>query len=297
LFVALALALTGCSTQQVGNAVMTGAAVIAPVVRPFTMSEEAREREKRDRELERAEDERRRGYQDSDDEKLRVHNDIKAGNLAASLYCVFNSLQSSCSTDSNGNKNKSIERLAAAQVIAAYQEKSAMDFRQQAELIVAHYVSAESLRMERWRARTYSKEWIEHLDETDPMWKENSRIQMEHYNEVLRLAQSHDMWNYIYREKGLGQKYEGWTKYLDAEQFKVMVTWTVIHLIALEHESRVLASGNPDLPMICDLTPYLTPLALAREKPPYQAICEKAEFKVPSSLRCDRHTYPPRGCQ
>jgi hypothetical protein len=197
---------------------------------------------------------------------LKLSAAVDAGNLEASLYCIFLFEQI---------KSCPAAHRAAAQIIAAYQRESELSFQQQAELMLAHRLLAEP----------------------EPQQKGNQElpVRIRYLHEMLRLARSPEMWEHVYGKAYGGYKhgFDGETASVNGERLKLMLEFGIVDLIALEHEARVKETGRADLPFVCDLAPYQEALTLAHEYPPYRT-CEYAEGRV-ERMRQMRAQQTPQG--
>jgi hypothetical protein len=226
LVVTVAFALTGCfyytghnsgggSDSILKTLETIGTIITEPFTREYVMPET--EQEKR----ERAE----RDAREEEETKKRVVA-IKAGDIAASEVCILDIIRYS------GTRCGGETIRAAEQVIAAYRD--ATELQKQFVLLAAY---------------DYLTYWL------NPEWAlkyllkgKEKRAQIEPYiKETVRLGQSPELWHYIKQYFPAGKEHEAYSFHLQAGT-------ALRYMVSFEHASRVIATGNPDLPVNCDLS-------------------------------------------
>jgi hypothetical protein len=154
-------------------------------------------------------------------------------------------------------KYASVSALAIERVLAAHRDApDPLTPRQQALLFVAHKHTA------------------------DLLGKEEPQARRAHLSEAARIGQSAEMWEYVRRNDS--------DLPVNDYYFNRIVDDVIVDLVVLEHLARRTDTGNPELPLTCDLTPFQKLMDLvgdARMLAP-ESLCKQAEE--------DLKTYQPK---
>lgn len=208
---------------------------------------------------------------------------IKVRDLAVSERCLFVCF----------NRWR-MARDAAGHVLAAAKGREKNSMRQQAILLAANKVSADTLWFDTaanvetsaqlsafaWKAMSDSSPKSDSLENSERhsrmsginktmsamQWHQSSKQRVEHLQEVVRLGQQPELWTFVSRRSDQGNDLPG-----DAEYFRSMAEDTIIDLINLQYELagstkfggipvKHLPTGEwerePRSKWVCDLTSF-----------------------------------------
>ncbi|MDR2164347.1 MAG: hypothetical protein LBO79_01685 [Zoogloeaceae bacterium] len=177
----------------------------------------------------------------AEEEERKLEEDVRNGDLAASERCLFVCSQYAYDP---------VSALAAGRVLAAHRDApDPLTPRQQALLFAAH------------------KHMADVLGEKDPQARRT------HLSEVARLGQSVEMWQYVRRDDN--------DLPVNDYYFSRNAGDAIVDMVALEHLARRTDTGNPELPLTCDLTPFQDFMKLADAGiPGPESLCAQAQVQV-----------------